>query len=153
MIVQNLYFEHFELVKENFTKLITQKLTVHEEEISFIYIRDSSYPNAFNTEIAVRFTVDSLIGDYIMKYFNKLLPLWSSLIQQYLGEGYDGFIVEEPILRNPVNWVLIITSSVLIILTLFATFYFYVRRKAVGTVKSLKKSKKYAKDPERETLI
>ena len=149
MIVNHIYYEETYPIKNKIVKLITEELVVREKEISIVHLRDLSNNDQYSTHIYLRFTVETLIADYIIYHFNLLIPDFSSLVTKYFGSEYSGHLVDLPVLHNPINWaVVILVSSLIVIAVASLSFYLHVRSKNAQSTKSLKKSLRFGKKHE-----
>lgn len=149
--------QHFKDIEEKLVELITKNVIVLKEDISFVMLKDLSTSEYNSVQITILFIVDYRIGDYIDYYLKeKFSPKFASLVFEYLGPKYDGYVDGEPKLINPINWVtLLIVLLILLLLVSLITIYVLIRGKSTKNPKKLnrKLTKKQNKTEEKQVLL
>ena len=143
-----LYYKDWSDVEKSVVEMIMKNITVYENEIEFVMVRDMSGDEMAITQVEVRFVVDKMIGDYIGYHVGKWRDSFGDAVKRSLGDKYEGSIVGSIKLREPINYVMICVVSVVVIAFALMSLALYRSRLANGKTskRSLKRSGKENKE-------
>lgn len=143
-----LYYKDWSDVEKSVVEMIMKNITVYENEIEFVMVRDMSGDEMAITQVEVRFVVDKMIGDYIGYHVGKWRDSFGDAVKRALGDKYEGSIVGSIKLREPINYVMICVVSVVVIAFALMSLALYRSRLANGKTskRSLRRSGKENKE-------
>ena len=133
-----LYYKDWSEVEKSVIEMIMKNITVYENEIEFVMVRDMTGDEMAITRVEVRFVVDKMIGDYIGYHLGKWRESFGDAVKRTVGDKYEGSIVGSIKLREPINYVMICVVSVVVIA--FALMSLALYRSRLGNEKKSKKS-------------
>ena len=123
-------------------EMIMKNITVYENEIEFVMVRDMSGDEMAITRVEVRFVVDKMIGDYIGYHVGKWRESFGDAVKRTVGDKYEGSIVGSIKLREPINYTMICIFSAFIIIIAILSLALYRSRLANEKTKDKKSLKR-----------
>ena len=88
-----------------------------------------------------RCEVDTAFGEVIQRNFKKLTPRFNELVKSKLGGSIQSAAIDKVVLRHYVNWVLVITVSVVVLIVVLLLSVYLVSRMKKGQMKSLRRKR------------
>ena len=88
-----------------------------------------------------RCEVDTAFGEVIQRNFKKLTPRFNELVKSKLGGSIQSAAIDKVVLRHYVNWVLVITVSVVVLIVVLLLSVYLVSRMKKRQMKSLRRKR------------
>ena len=138
----HLYYTDWPDVKEKMLEMLLKHITVFREQIAFVMVRDLTEEEIPVTQVYLRFTVNSRIGDYIQYSMDLSREQFDAWVKSEVSDTYDACIVGDVKLRNSANYTLICICCLVALVVIVLAFGWYRAHLSVKEMKGKKSLKR-----------
>ena len=144
--VTHLYYTDWLDVKEKVVAMLLKHITVTREQITFVMVRDMTEDEIPITQVYVRFTVNSHIGDHLQYTLDISRGEFDAWVKSEVNKAYDASISKTVKLHNPTNYVVVCICCLAVIVFVVLAFGWY--RSNVSVKEMKRKMVKRVENPE-----
>lgn len=123
------------------TQVLVDNTYLRAGDVQYLFA-DFTVDNGVSVMTAFsRCEVDTAFGEVIQRNFKKLTPRFNELVKSKLGGSIQSAAIDKVVLRHYVNWVLVITVSVVVLIVVLLLSVYLVSRMKKGQMKSLRRKR------------
>ena len=123
------------------TQVLVDNTYLRAGDVQYLFA-DFTVDNGVSVMTAFsRCEVDTAFGEVIQRNFKKLTPRFNELVKSKLGGSIQSAAIDKVVLRHYVNWVLVITVSVVVLIVVLLLSMYLVSRMKKGQMKSLRRKR------------